>query len=116
MTTLALGYRAVQKKATSLGVLKMPWRGLFFFGVGVCLALTVIYVVLINQLTGGAYLIKNYNSQISNLLGQSNALQANFEGTGFLGSVQKKAKDLQFQRTAEITYVQILETSLAKAK
>ena len=114
MTTLALGYRTIQKKLTNAGALKVPWKGLLFLGAAVALALLVLYVAFVNQLTGGAYLIKNYNKEVNLLLQEYSALEAHFQEAGFLGGVQDNAKMLGFEKTGEITYVQILNNSLAK--
>ena len=76
----------------------------------------VMYVFLVNQLTGGTYLIKNYNKEIESLSRENKILENNFAEAGFLGSVQNKTRELNFEKTTKVTYVQILDNSLAKAK
>jgi len=76
----------------------------------------VIYVVLINNLTQGSYLIKNYNKQMDTLLTQNKNLQTSFAESGFLGNVQDRVQALSFEKTTQITYVQLLDNSLGMAK
>lgn len=77
-------------------------------------ALLVFYVFSINELTRGVYTIKNYNKQVSVLLKENKALANRFSSNNFLIKAQERAQELSFQKTEDISYVQVLETSIAK--
>ena len=79
-------------------------------------SLLVFYAFLINELTGGTYLIKNYDNQIEKLSQDNKNLEVSFAKTGFLGMVEQKAEALNFEKTTSVKYIQILDASLAKAK
>ncbi len=115
MTTATLSYKAVQNKAASINLFKVNWKIVFFSGILLCFSMLVFYVFSVNQLTGGTYLIKNYNKEIGSLLKENKILENNFAEAGFLGGIQNKTKELNFEKTTKVTYVQILDNSLAKA-
>lgn len=79
-------------------------------------SLLIFYAFLINELTGGTYLIKNYSKQINTLSQENRNLEVNFAKTGFLESMEQRAKKLNFEKTTSVKYVQILDASLAKVK
>ncbi len=109
MTTLTLRARAVNQKAISLALPVIHWKMVYVAGMLSVAVMLVLYVYLINQLTGGTYLIKNYNKQMDALLTESRTLQTNFAESGFLGSIEQKVGQLSFQKTTDIKYVHILD-------
>lgn len=127
MTTITLSYKALQKKVSStlgkqisrdyfsLPKVQINWKIVYFMLALGTAVLLVWYVFSINQLTQGAYLIKNYKREFAGMIEENKKLQAAFAGSGFLGSVQEKAKGLQFEKTAKITYIKITEGALASA-
>jgi len=116
MTTAALRYKASHSKTLALHVPKMQWKLLYAVGILVSFAMLILYIVQINQLTSGAYVIKSYNKEISALTTQNRDLQTHFAETDFLGAVQNRAAGLSFEKTANIQYVQILDSSLGMVK
>ncbi|MEK7080674.1 MAG: hypothetical protein AAB925_02505 [Patescibacteria group bacterium] len=92
------------------------WKMVCAAGFFMACSLLVFYAFLVNELTGGTYLIKNYNSQIENLGQENRNLEVSFAKTGFLETIEQKAKELNFEKTTSVKYVQILDASLAKAK
>ncbi|MFI5205916.1 MAG: hypothetical protein ACHQVK_03165 [Candidatus Paceibacterales bacterium] len=116
MTTLALHYRATHKKSVAGRFFHVPWKICYGLGLVFCIAMLVLYVVQINTLTKGTYLIKNYHKNISGLTQENVTLETHFAQSGFLGSVQDKVKQLDFQPTTQITYIQVLDNSLGMAK
>lgn len=116
MTTLALTYKGIHQKITSLSLPTINWKLISLLSILFFVAMLVSYVFLVNQLTGGVYLIKNYNKEISTLSKENRILETNFAESGFLGQVNQKAKNLNFEKTTEVTYVQVRDTSLAQAK
>ncbi len=116
MTTLTLSYRTIHNKITSVNFLKIPWKLVYCLLLLFSLSLLVFYIYSVNELTRGTYLIKNYNKEADSLIKENKVLENNFAETSFLGLVQEKAKQLSFEKTTEVKYVEILESSLAKAK
>jgi|SRR3989344_421415 len=114
--TLRLHYRAIQNKVTSIQAIKINWKLLYFLAFMCSLAMLVFYVFGVNQLIQGTYLIKNYNKEIKNLLAENRSLEVVGTEASFLGLTQAKAQELSFQKSTDITYVHVLESSLAKAK
>ncbi len=113
MTTLTLGYRAVHQKIRLLTLPSIPWKTWYILGV-VCLGLMLVsYIYLINQLTGGSYLIKSYNQEMNVLLVENKTLETHFAKSDFLGNVQEKAGAMNFEKTTQIKYVQITPWSPA---
>jgi hypothetical protein len=85
----------------------------------VCTSIVLLffYVFGINQLTKGSYLIGNYEKKINILLVESRDLQMNFAESSFLGGIQDRVKELSFQKTTEVKYIQVSDNYLAlKAK
>ncbi len=78
--------------------------------------LSILYAFLINELTSGTYFIKNYGKQINILSQENRNLEVSFAKTGFLGTVEQRTKELNFEKTTSVKYIQILDASLAKAK
>ncbi len=115
MTIATLSYRAIQSKVTSINVFKLNWKIVYFLGILFCFSMLLFYVLLVNQLTSGTYLIKSYNKQINTLTNQNKTLEDSFAQGQFLGSVQEKTAELSFQKTTQVKYIQILDNSLARA-
>ena len=116
MTTATLSYRAVNHKFQSVSFPRINWKIVYMLAILLSVVMLVFYVYLVNQLTRGTYLIKNYNKEISALSKENNSLETSFAQSGFLGSVQDKVTQLSFEKTTEVKYVQILGNSLAKLK
>lgn len=116
MTTLVLGYRSIQSKVTSLSSKRINWKIVYLSGILFAVSMLVSYIFLVNQLTGGTYLIKSYDKEINLLSKENSILEVNSTHDSLLGQVMKKANELSFEKTKDIKYVQILESSLAKAK
>lgn len=120
MTTTALRFqsihRTMHRKITSLQVVKINWKAIYLLALGLCAIMIVFYVFAINQLTQGSFLIKNYNKEIKSLLAENRDLQADFAENSFWGGVYNQAKELNFERTPSVTYIKILQNSLAEAK
>lgn len=112
MTTATLNYRHIK----SLILPRINWKIVYLSGILFTLFLLVFYIFLINELTAGVYLIKNYNKEISNLSGENRTLETNFAEGVFRGEIQGKAAGLGFEKTAGVKYMKIIEDSLARAK
>lgn len=117
MTTLALSYRAIHNKIKSADLPRVPWKFWYAVGLVFLLAMVVLYIYGINELTKGAYLIKSYNREISKLSDENGMLEATFAESGFLESVQQRVKALGFEKTTQVTYVELsAPTSLVRAR
>src|SRR3989344_1084697 len=113
MTTLALSAKSVQRKVKSISLPMINWK--LFYLMGIALVLVISYIFLINQLTEGVYLIKKYNKDISSLYKENDVLEARFAKINFMENVVSKTKELSFEKTKDIKYLQIIESSLASA-
>ena len=118
MTTLALSYRAISHKISSVNLpkIKINWKIVYSSGILLSLLMLVFYVYLVNGLTMGTYLIRNYDKEINLLLDENKILENSFTKISLFKQVTDKAKELSFEKTTNIKYVQIIESSLAKAK
>ncbi len=116
MTTLTLTYRSAQQKIRAVAMPTLNWK-LVYAAMAVAIAcLLVFYIYLVNDLTRGSYLIKNYNRDIDKALAEGRALQTNFAESGFLGNVQDRVRELSFEKTTEVTYVTIAPSELGMVK
>ena len=43
-------------------------------------------------------------------------LEVGFAKTGFMGTIGERAQELNFEKVKEVTYIQVLKTSVAQAK
>jgi hypothetical protein len=113
---LRLRYRAIQRKITTLHVLKIPFKAIYALAMVLMIALLLLYILGVNQLTQGSYLIKSYNKEVKSLLAQNRDLEASFGQASFWGGIQDRAGELNFQKTTQVTYLKIPQTSLVKAR
>lgn len=116
MTTLTLGYRSISNRLKSIHLPQVQWKSLLWVACFAFFAALVAYVILVNQLTRGAFLVKDYNRQMDKLTEQSKDLETTFAQTGFMGDVQTRAALLNFEKTTKVTYVQILDQSVSMVK
>ncbi len=116
MTTLTLGYRAINHKIKLISFPRINWKIVYLSGILLSLSMLISYVFLVNELTHGTYLIKNYEKEINILFQENRILETNSTKVGLLGQVMEKAKELGLEKTTNIKYVQIIESTLAKAK
>ncbi|MDP2741250.1 MAG: hypothetical protein Q8O66_01000 [bacterium] len=113
MDTAILKYFYIKNKAQSrVGLLRLPtlklnWNIFCFIGLFTIMFLLFFYVYSINELTKGAYSIKNYEKQTNNLLQKNKGLEVEFAKSGFLGNLEVKTKELSFEKTQKIKYIQI---------
>lgn len=101
-------------KAISLP--RLNWKILLFVGLISVLLLLTSYTFLVLSLTKGAYLTNSYEKKIKLLVEENKKLQLTFAENSFLGYVDIKAENLNFEKTTSIKYIQVLDNSLAVAK
>lgn len=58
--------------------------------------------------------MKNYQKKIDNLISENKNLEVNLAQISYLENIQKRTKELNFEKTKSIKYIQILDNSLAK--
>ncbi len=114
--TLRLHARALHRKITVVHAIKIHWKLVYAIAVLLAVAMLIFYIAIINQLTSGAFLIKNYNKQIASLTQENSSLQANFAESTFLGQTFDQAMAMGFQKTTKVAYVQVMQGAVAKAK
>lgn len=115
MTTATLAYRVKQGRESAL-TLGINWKIACFTLFFACLCLLAFYVWQVNYLTKGTYLINSYEKQVLQLSKEQKELEVIFAESGFLGQVQAKIKDLNFQKTTSVKYIQIPDNSLATTR
>ncbi len=115
-TTLHANNRALYHKIPVLGAIKINWKLFYLSAIAASLAMLIMYIYMVNQLIQGAYVIKNYNKDVAALLKENKVLEVNFAESGFLAGVQEKARELSFEKTTGVTYIKVLQNSLAEAK
>lgn len=111
MTTIAL-----QHKLKAITLPAINWQVMYLVGIPVLFLMLVFYIYSINVLTGGSYVIKSYNKQITSLQDENDVLETSVAASGLLGSAQEKARELGFEKTTQVTYIEIIGNSLAKAQ
>lgn len=89
---------------------------MYILGIATCLLLSVFYVFAINQLTSGAYTIKNYNKEVASLSKENRTMEAQVADSGLLDQIHVTVNQLGFEKTSEIKYVEIVGTSVASAR
>jgi len=114
--TLRLQYRALSHKIFSLQVIKVPWKFIYVLAMACSLVMLVFYVFEVNELIRGNFLIKSYTRELNTLNVENGTLQANFAQSEFLGNLMAKSQELGFEKTTKVTYMQLLQNSLAEAK
>ncbi len=108
--------RQVYRKINLENLLKINWTFMYSIGIFLCLVLVFFYVFRVNQLTLGVNVIKEDMAKIDVLSEQGRMLETSFVESGFLGRAQATAKDLGFEKTTNVSYIQIMQNSLAKAR
>ncbi len=116
MTTLTLSYRILKAKTKSASLPDINLKVICLFCCLSLILLLAVYIFLVNQLTLGAYLIKNYNKEINQLSEQNRSLEINLAQVNFMGQISKKAFSMDFQKTTQINYIKLFNDSLASAE
>lgn len=116
MTTAAIRLKAFPASVNPVRLFKFHWKWCYGAALVLFLMMLVGYVYSINTLTAGSYALKTYQKELDTLLTQHKALDAQAATDGFLGSLQEKVMALGFQKTTDVTYVQMLNPSLAQAR
>ena len=117
MTTATISLLRVQKtiqsKVDSIDMPTINWKSVCFIGFLISLALLFFYVVQVNALTKGYYLVNSYEKQISQLSEENKNLQVSFAENSFLGQALLKIQALNFQKTVSVKYIQVPDNSVA---
>ena len=113
MTTLTIAYKLAQKKAGSAYLPGPSLKMLYFIFGAALIATAVFYIFLINQLTLGTYLIKNYNKEISGLQAQNREFEIKLAKTDFMGQILQSAQGLGFEKTEKVKYINVPGNSFA---
>lgn len=115
MTTLTLAAKSAQSRIKSISLPSINWKAMYAVGILLVLMMAVSYIFLINQLTEGVYLIKKYNKEVSSLYKENDVLESQLARVNIMENLIAKTKELSFEKTKDITYLQIIESPLAKA-
>lgn len=119
MTTATLNYsrahNKIQSKLSSINLPDVNWKIICLLGFVACSILLFFYIYQVNSLTRGSYLINNYQNNLDKLSQENKNLEVSFAESSFLGEVLVKAQALDFQKTASVKYIQVLDNSFARA-
>ena len=120
MTTATIGYRLAQSKTKSKSIrafkfISINYKFICFLAATILLLSAILYIYLINDLTKGTYLIKNYSREIESLSNENSSLESTFAESNFLAGIRDRANELNFKKTTDIKYIQVVENSLAQA-
>ncbi len=116
MTTASISSRVIHNKGKLLSLPNINWKFIYVFGLTMCFLMFVFYILNINQLTKGAYLIVEYNQKISSLTKENRAMESNFAEKGLLDRMHNRANELGFEKISNVKYLEILNVSLARAR
>jgi len=114
MTTHTLVQASLSNRSFSIRLPRINWRIFLLLGFCSVLFLSVFYIFQVNTMIKSGYLMKNYQKKIDNLINENKNLEVNLAQISYLENIQKKTKELNFEKTQTIKYIQILESSLAK--
>lgn len=78
--------------------------------------LSVFYVMQVNFLTQGSYLILSYENKMGELSQENENLEVSFAESSFLEGALSKIQEMNFQKVTSVKYIQIPDNSLARAK
>lgn len=115
MATAALKLFSAHNKAQTLNLPKINWKVFCVISFIMLFFSLVFYIYQINNLTSGTYSIKVYESKILDLSKENRKLEVSFAESSFLGAVETKTRELNFQKTARVKYIQVPDYLLAKA-
>ena len=116
MLSLALSNYISFRKVKSITLPRVNWRAFYIACAIVFTIATILCAIWVNQLTNGVYLANEYERKINVLLREGKVLEAKFAESGFLGKVTARMRELNFEKTEKVQYIQILDASLARAK
>lgn len=106
--TLKLGY--------SVALPQVNWKIICFAGFVLSSFLLIFYIYQVINLTNGSYLINNYDKQLDLISQENSDLELNFVESDILGRVLAKTRELNFQKSISVSYIQILNSSVASVK
>lgn len=115
MTITALNYFSFKNKI-KLADLKINWKSFYLAGIILFALMIASCVFLVGELTRGTYLIERYNKEINILVEKNRALKTQLAETEFFERIAQRSENLNFRKTTEIKYVQVLDNSLARAR
>jgi len=124
MTTAVLSNSRIAKNARTKArarakFFEMPqinWSKLCVFGIILATGLLLFYVYQINVLTKKTYLVAKHEAAIDEISQANRRLQIEFAENSLLGQVPQKALLLSLQKSTDVKYIQVSDSSLADAK
>jgi len=91
-------------------VLKIFWTFTFILTI----SLLVLYVFQINALTGESYLLTKQEKKLTEIKKESEILKIDFAKANSLANIENYFQNRGFEKTNEVKYIRILETSVAE--
>lgn len=107
----------INKKANTFSLPKFNQNVLLLVLGFISICLLFLYIVNVNALTRGSYIVKEYDKKITLISDEKKNLEISFQQNNFLDSMQQKAATLGFSKVDRLKYVQISnDLNLARAK
>jgi len=98
--------------------LKQRWslRIFLIFGCILVLTLYLFYIVQVNQLAREQFLLQDYKEKISQLLEHNEALKIDWSKSNSLNNIEDYLQNHNFGKVGQVSYIRILESSVAKKR
>lgn len=116
MTTILLSYRVMGRRVSSISFPRFNWKMFYLLAALLSLCLLIFYVYSVNKITANILVVKNYNKQVEELSRENRMLQADLEQFSFWGKIMVGAKELSFEKTTNIKYLQMPSTDSSLAR
>lgn len=96
--------------------LSINWKVFCIISFAMLFSPLIFYIYQINNLTSGTYSISMYETKIAELSKENRKLEVAFAESSFLGDVESRTRQLNFQKTSGVKYIEVPDYLLAKAK
>ena len=114
MTTQILFYPVIlYNKLTILRFPRINRKAALILSFSVIVFFSILYVFQINNLMAGSYFIKTSLKKIDSISEENKILEIQFAQIGFLGNIEGRTRELNFEKVGKIKYIQVLEGGLA---
>lgn len=104
------------RKVTSMSFPRINWKMLYVSVALFSLLMLIFYVYSVNKITESVLVVRDYNKQIDELSRENSTLEASLAQVSFWGNIMEGAKELNFEKTSGVKYLQIPVTDSSLAK
>ena len=112
MTSCSLVRQIPYKKLNLIKLPKINLRILSVIGIFLIVLFIGLYLYQVNVEASERYLIQEYQRKITELSKENKILEINSAQIGSLDNVTELLKELSFEKTDKIHYIQVLDTQV----